>query len=77
MLERRLPGPSFFGENFLATLKRAFHHESARALRQLAFEDHPSLADIVRDAIGEYLAARGRKERTGKTQRPAAGRGGS
>ncbi len=47
------------------TLFAAIEEEQHEALRKLAFREHRSLADVVRDAIDLYLEREGRvkKER--------------
>jgi hypothetical protein len=53
------------------TLFAAIETTQHDALRSIAFEQHRSVADIVREAIGEYIARRPGKK---ASRRLAAGR---
>ena len=53
------------------TLFAAIETTQHDALRSIAFEQHRSVADIVREAIGEYIARRPGKK---ASRRMAAGR---
>lgn len=58
--ERKLESP--------VTLFAAIESTQHAALRGLAFEQRRSLADVVREALSEYLAAREKKRRpSGRT----------
>lgn len=51
--ERKLESP--------VTLFAAIEQQHHERLRTLAFEEHRSLADLVREAIDEYLVVRSRR----------------
>ncbi len=53
------------------TLFAAIETTQHDALRQIAFEQHRSIADVVREAIGQYIATRPGKK---ASRRVAAGR---
>ncbi len=53
------------------TLFAAIEADQHEALRRIAFDEHRSIADVAREAIGEYLTKRIGK--AGKA-RPASGR---
>jgi hypothetical protein len=40
------------------TLFAAIETKQHQALREIAFEQHRSIADVVREAIGKYVAKR-------------------
>jgi hypothetical protein len=46
------------------TLFAAIEAEQHAALRGIAFDERRSLADVVREALTEYLKAHGRKQRS-------------
>jgi hypothetical protein len=53
--ERKLESP--------VTLFAAIEATQHATLRELAFEQHRSLADVVREALAEYLVGREKKRR--------------
>ena len=48
------------------TLFAAIEEKQHEALRELAFKEKRSLADLVREALSEYIAARTKKRRVAR-----------
>jgi len=62
--EKKIEGP--------VTLFAAIETEQHQALREIAFKERRSIADVVRDAINQYVAkrpARGGSRRLGSGRR--------
>lgn len=49
------------------TLFAAIEKEQHEALRSIAYEEHRSLADVVREAIHSYVKRRKQKKKTVRT----------
>ena len=56
------------------TLFAAIEQEQHEALRQLAFDQHRSLADITRDALAEYISRHLESRRIRRRPRRAVSR---
>lgn len=54
------------------TLFAAIEQEQHEALRQLAFAERRSIADVTRDALSEYISRHGQSRRPLQLQRRAA-----
>ena len=56
------------------TLFAAIEEHQHQSLRHIAYQEHRSIADVVREAITEYVEKREEKKRPARRLKPTASR---
>ena len=56
------------------TLFAAIEEQQHQDLRRIAYQEHRSMADVVREAIAEYIEKHAEAKRTARKLKPTASR---